>query len=110
MPSIPLAWTHSFLRLLSVVTFESEQELMLAGEFATYFCVVLDGLLPPTSLACYLTRLTSLASLHSPHCCPPMLPFSVTGKIRCDDGNEFKAGSVVGHEGLFTDNYHRQFK
>jgi len=32
-----------FLRLMSIVTFEPEQELMLAGEFGTFFCLVLEG-------------------------------------------------------------------
>ena len=32
------------------------------------------------------------------------------GKVRADDGKEYKAGTLVGWEGLFTDNYHRQLK
>ena len=62
------------LRLMSLVTFDSEQELMLPGEFGTYLCVVLDG------------------------------------KVRTDDGRDFKEGAIVGFEGLFADNYHRQVK
>jgi len=62
------------IRMMSVVTFDGDVEVMLPGEFGTFCCVVLDG------------------------------------KLRADDGQEEKVGSVVGGEGLFKDNYHRAVK
>jgi len=66
--------TARLVRLMSVVTFEPDVEVMKGGEYATFLCVVLEG------------------------------------KLRGEDGREYKVGSICGYEGLFKDNYHRAAK
>ena len=59
-------------KILSICTFAPEVEMMLEGDFATFFCLVLEG------------------------------------TIRDSEGTAHGPGSVIGHEGLFDDNYKRR--